>query len=426
MRNKKFGKILVSSILVIACAGVITVGAFWAARIIKKSGPSDTLYGTTDHEWDEIPADIRKFSEFNSFRVCFTTDPQHMSQGTAWSFYLNPNAHNGMVEWYLGTNFHVVNEAVYYNGGENTELNAPTFYKHKVDITKGFLIQQYEQDPVQQRGYYRSIMDGQGWNRNTHVLNTIRPEGYTPFFGRAQRVEVITDNAQIPYNQDNLNLFSNRITPDQSKENNFYNLDMAFIKLTFNKDYYNNDVEFFKQIANPYKKWRDSTEYEKHKALDIRQDKGFYMAGNPAFNPEVAPWGAHLVPAPIHYRLRNTWSLETRYMSLNQTQRDTVPQRALAALNEKSWRPKEPYADWRLTSGASGSAVYQTPIIDYMNGISGKIDPKDVIPVGIFWGGLSVGSQGAFIPCFIPFVTEQYNIFENFTEFLKKEANLTM
>ncbi len=50
MRNKKIGKILVSSILVLACAGVITVGAFWAARIIKRSGPSDTLYGTTDHE----------------------------------------------------------------------------------------------------------------------------------------------------------------------------------------------------------------------------------------------------------------------------------------------------------------------------------------------------------------------------------------
>ncbi len=426
MGSRKFGRILVSSILVLACGGVITVGAFWAARIIKRSIPGETLYGTTDHEWDEIPDGIRDFSEFNSFRVCFTTDPQHMSQGTAWSFYLNPNTHSGMVEWYLATNFHVVNEAVYYNNGVDSTLDAPTFYKHKVDITKGFLIQKYEQDPTQQRGYYRSIMDSAGWNRNTQVYNTLFPYGYSPFFGKANKVEVITDNAQIPYNQDRLNLFSNSISVLQSKENDFYNLDMALIKLTFEKKIYDENADFFEKISNPYKKWSSLSPYEKGKTLDIKVEKGFYMAGNPAYNRDVVPWGGHLIPAQIPYRLKNAWSLESRYMPLNQAQRDTIPQRALAALNEKSWRPKEPYVDWKLTAGASGSAVYQTPISDYNPGISPDINPKDVVPIGIFWGGLSVGTQGVFIPCFIPFVTEQYNIYENFEKFLLAEDNLSM
>ncbi len=430
-RSSKVGKVIVSSLLVASCMGVLAVGTYWAIKIIKTTNSGEDLYANNDEYWKNIPPDVRNFSDMNSFRVYFAVENNSMSQGTAWSFYLNPNTTSGMVEWYLATNFHVVNDAVFYNGGVSSGSN--TYYKHKVEITKGFALQRYyspnpnEENSKNQKnlGKYRTMFDSQGWNRDWYLENTLYPNGYSPFFGQANKVEVITDNAKSAYNQDKLDLFSNSIIPktEETISKDFYNLDMSLIKISFDKTLYDKNQDFFNLISDPYRKWLNLTPDQKFKAVQIDPKKGFYMAGNPAYVKDRAPWGANLIPAHMPYQPGNAWYLETTFSSpMKDMVRDTIPERALRSLNEKSWRPQRVYNDWKLTNGASGSAVYQSPISDATQ-YSDPINAKDVITVGIFWGG-STARNGGFVPCFIPFITEKYNFYENFQHFLAVEENL--
>lgn len=379
--NKKLFNIILNSIISVCLIFSVTIGGYYLYNYFNPK-----VISSTPISWNSYGDNFKKFSQNNSFKAQFVTNETsqngsvsaEISSGTAWPFYLEKNNNN--YDWYLFTNFHVVVDAIKYNTNNNPfETTNNTTYKHNVSITKGFALS----DAKPNNGTYNKLFSLNYNYQNSSLLGRGHP---------IQGVSVISDFSIIHNNNDNLNLFSN----SSATLNNFYNLDIAIIKINFNQKSYNDlKIDLFNNVSNPYSNWLDGREITPEYL--INKDKYIYIAGNPAKSN-------NLVPQKI---LNNNQFINSKpawkhlYLSS-----DSI----LNNLYSKNYYSKESINNWPLTSGASGSAVYHQNINDD--------NIQTALPIGIYWGGISNNTNNGFKPSFIPFKTERYNIYENFKLFL--------
>ncbi len=384
----KFKKIIPFFLLGLISTASIGVGTYFIVQnftIDKRA----TIIPLEPFDWTDYK-NAETFSQKNSFKVTFAIH-NGLSSGTAWSFYLDTNSSSSHVYWYLMTNFHVVNDAVQYNGGSIDSQSL--FFKHNTEITRGF-----ELSDTNENGSYR-VLTSKNWVNNYRQFNV-------------EKVNVITDNSKTYNNHDDLNLFSNTA----SSENNYYNIDMSVIKLTITKSTYNQfDSAIFSKIANPYQKWLN----DKNKLKSFSNNAMTYIAGNPAHPADNEKEQGQLIAQAI-----DTYQFDGFYSYLNVQQGQNQPLDSVERLNSlyfASSYSSSFYNQWPLIEGSSGSAVYQLPIDFDFNNM--QFNWMDQLPMGIYWGGISNNKTSSFKPGFIPLKTTRYNIYENFSIFLTSSYN---
>ncbi len=329
--------------------------------------------------WNNIPIGLKEFSENNSFKISLQSSnfisgsggsSYMVSSGTAWSYYYKQISSN-FYDWYLITNFHVVNEPLAY-------INNLSYYDSNSGEIK--IIDEKKLEKIYNQQYVTSV-----FNSNPNYMISIEKyinSSYVPILdthydgsnivGKSDisRLEIITD-----FDNDNINLFS---------ENNNYNLDMALIKLTINTQ----KINVSSSTANPINVYTNSDE------LDIDNNLETYIAGNPGDKESLIP-----ILDKIKW-VRNDNSLNT----------DGI----LSNLEAPYYYSVDSYNNFPLTAGASGSAMYQFDKNQLLDDYDANYKfMNNLIPVGIYWGGISRNSS--FRPSVIPFfVPNMYNVYDNF------------
>ncbi len=350
-------------------------------------------------KWENLPLGYKEYSTNNSFKIQLYTSKDAnsatISSGTAWSWYWKEHQNNSkLYDWYLITNFHVVNDAIAYSLNLN-EKDA----NHNVVITESNankLLESYKNN-------YKFVFDKneislKKWKENN---NYIENENYIDILDNLRNyikeLNIITD-----FQNDNINLFSekennNNIINDAQE----YNLDMALIKMTFDFTNFtnNNNISYQNNISYPILNYKNSID------KNIKYDKNLkvFIAGNPANKK-------NLVGVEINSEFRN-----------DEKSLIDIPDLILKKLKAPYLYSKDNYDNFPLSEGASGSPVYQ----DSNYKINGEVNlnlPIDwikKIPIGIYWGGQTIGIQ--MKPSFIPFIVNgtlangvNYNIFDNF------------
>lgn len=391
----KFKKSLLSIFAIISLVAIsgaaIGVGVYYIVKGMKDK----EIKNVNPFTWQDMGTKLKEFSKYNSFKVQLITNQvgnaYTVSSGTAWSFFLDQT--NNDVYWYLLTNFHVVNNALAYNQTSNP-TNPSLVYNHNIPITKGFaLAYTNEQTKDNTSDYQYKNLFSQKWpNSWTGGLGLIRDNDFS--------INVISDISNKNNNSDDLNLFSN----STNNLNDYYNLDMSILKIKFKKTIFNSYSNIFNKIANPYQTYLNNG----NNVNRVSSNKYTYIAGNPAKAEQLV--AAAIAPSGIELESRATFLL------VNNVNNDPL----MANLNNlyfRSWISKDYYRNWILSEGASGSAVYQFDNVPVGN----DTNLLEVLPVGIYWGG---GSRGdSFKPCFIPFVDDNYNIYNNFGTFLTSSYN---
>ncbi len=403
---KKWVSNLLYTILTVASCVAVGFGSYMIAKGFNRN--QAFIQKVEPFDWSSYGDEAKSFWQKNSFRVWFETEEgddgsSSYSQGTAWSFYIDTTSDSNFVNWYLATNFHVVNGALWANGGR-VGAGPNQAYKHVVPISKHFAIQ--DSEPNQS---YNTLFS-RGFNSTINFTSGAR---ITPGrFSRNIDVSVISDNSLTPNSGDTLDLFSNSTSKPAFE--NFYNLDMSLIKIKMSTSIYNKHSSYFEGVADPFAYWLKSAKDNSLITLDYH--KNVYIAGNPGRQNKLV---ANYIPA-------KDLKIDDRY-EYNNIESDGTPYneylKKIHAKNNYSFS----YLDnWLLSNGASGSAVYQSPFVyEPEANPSTIINPKEMIPVGIFWGGISnkPSDDTVFKPFFTPFITEQYNIFRNFEIALSKNFN---
>lgn len=392
----KLTKIIPFLCLGIISSAAIGVGVYF---IVENFKDKDNILTLKPFDWKSFGNDAKFFSQKNSFKVSLTASYEEngnylVSSGTAWSFYLDDVSSDTNIKWYLFTNFHVVNDPLYYNQG-SINNGGGLFYNHNVRINKGFALY----DSFDNQEYRPLITSNWGFK-----------EKYRTFISTDAIVDVITDNVKNYNNNDDLDLFSN----SSNTRDNFYNLDMSIIKITLSKVIYNKFRDIFNKIANPFKIWKDNNALLEN----IDPSKETYIAGNPGKEEKLV---ASSLPSD---------SIQiTPYDYLNVGSVNQTTDNALRSLYFSSYSSIDWIKNWNLSAGASGSAVYQLPL---GTNLPISSDPSsneknifyNLLPLGIYWGGAqSTNNNSLFKPSFIPFKSDRYNIFANFSKFLNSKYN---
>lgn len=400
----KFIKSFFAFILSVALLAGTGIGCYYVVKdyilplFSQKKQPIDTIL-----DWNKLPKEFKTFSEKNALKIELPTMSNDVViAGTAWSWYYKKNS-NSLYDWYLMTNFHVVNETVAYTQ-DLTEL--------KVEDNKPVIT---VKDPSALLDYYSKNTSTNIYKKNV-VSNKNKRFGLKKFnFNNNSYSNLITyDNSFVEaidiitdFNNDKIDLFS--------KSNGSvteYNLDIALIKISMNfenhegllKSEYQRVNTFDNYLKNSYKSIKFDDNNNKQEANYVKT----FIAGNPAEGPKE---NQRLIGTEL------STNFELRHATLNHD--DPV----LSKLKAPYYYSLTNYKDFGLLGGSSGSAVYQ--------GIDSNpnLDWTKIIPVGIYWGGRTYagnndnGNSSVFSPSLIPFIFESksitgqslmLNVFENF------------
>lgn len=358
---------------------VVSVGvSIWA--IVKiKNDIDKTQRVMLIEDWESTPNGFKEFSQDNSFKVEMQISPTYVSQGTAWSWYIDEVQPN-VIDWYLMTNFHVVNEAVAFKNDFTSLDENNTPYISNINGLLDYYSNNISTNVYSENDNYSfNVFKWTNSNKYTSFLSTT---SYLTSINKQaiKSIDVITD-----FNNDNIDLFSN----------DSYNLDMSLIKVRMNlKDYSNNKYKILNVVDNyvnsSYKPITDNS-------------KKTLIAGNPSESNRLI--GV---------------SLDSQKWDVRDVLLDHNSSEILNKLKAPYYYSEYPYSKFQLGPGASGSAVYQVDDNIFENDSdTNKEYFNSLAPIGIFWGGRSASNVNLFWPSFIPFIyKDRYNIFDNFIQYI--------
>ena len=363
-------------------------------------------------DWKKLPPGYEDYSQKHSYKVQLRISDNKASNGTAWSWYWKQQQSNSsLYDWYLITNFHVVNEAIAYNLNLTTEDNS-----NKVVISDANALLNYYHNQYKFTFDNNNVLD-ESWFSLYRWKTGSTKDGYTHLLGNSnstlrncvKEFSIIAD-----FENNDIDLFSKLNNQNTAQD---YNLDMALIKITFDFSPYENpgipndnpgipnenpDIPNENPIIQSYSpvlNFQNSTTAERI----YKENKKIFIAGHPVAAQKLM--GVEIDSKFI-----------PDYKSL-----ESFEDPILKKLKAPYLYSSKDYTNFPLSGGASGSAVYQDinyPIDSNPNPVQ-TIDWTKKVPVGIYWGGQS--TTNTMKPSFIPFiVTNQayggYNIFINFIE----------
>ena len=361
-------------------------------------------------DWKKLPPGYEDYSQRHSYKVQLRISDNKASNGTAWSWYWKQQQSNSsLYDWYLITNFHVVNEAIAYNLNLTTEDNS-----NKVVISDANALLDAYHNKYKFTFDNNNVLD-ESWFSLYRWKTGSTKDGYTHLLGNSnsalrncvKEFSIIAD-----FENDDIDLFSKLNNQNTAQD---YNLDMALIKITFDFSSYENpgilndnpgipnenpDIPNENPIIQSYSpvlNFQNSTTAERI----YKENKKIFIAGHPVAKQK-------LVGVEIDSKFIPD------YKSL-----ESFEDPILKKLKAPYLYSSKDYTNFPLSGGASGSAVYQDinyPIDSNPNPVQ-TIDWTKKVPVGIYWGGQT--TTNTMKPSFVPFiVTNQayggYNIFNNF------------
>ena len=361
-------------------------------------------------DWKKLPPGYEDYSQKHSYKVQLRISDNKASNGTAWSWYWKQQQSNSsLYDWYLITNFHVVNEAIAYNLNLTTEDSS-----NKVVISNAAALLDAYHNKYKFTFDNKNVLD-ESWFSLYRWKTGSTKDGYTHLLGNSnstlrncvKEFSIIAD-----FENNDIDLFSKLNNQNTAQD---YNLDMALIKITFDFSSYENpgipndnpgipnenpDIPNENPIIQSYSpvlNFQNSTTAERI----YKENKKIFIAGHP-------------VAAQKLMGVEIDSKFDPDYKSL-----ESFEDPILKKLKAPYLYSSNDYTNFPLSGGASGSAVYQDinyPIDSNPNPVQ-TIDWTKKVPVGIYWGGQS--TTNTMKPSFIPFiVTNQayggYNIFDNF------------
>lgn len=354
-------------------------------------------------DWKKLPPGYEDYSQRHSYKIQLRISDNKASNGTAWSWYWKQQQSNSsLYDWYLITNFHVVNEAIAYNLNLTTEDNS-----NQVVISDAAALLDAYHNKYKFTFDNNNVLD-ESWFSLYRWKTGSTKDGYTHLLGNSnstlrncvKEFSIIAD-----FENNNIDLFSKLNIQNNAQD---YNLDMALIKITFDfSSYENPDIPNDNpgipnenpiiQSYSPVLNFQNATTAERRYNENLK----IFIAGHPVAKQK-------LVGVEIDSKFIPD------YKSL-----ESFEDPILKKLKAPYLYSSNDYTNFPLSGGASGSAVYQDinyPIDSNPNPVQ-TIDWTKKVPVGIYWGGQS--TTNTMKPSFIPFiVTKQayggYNIFNNF------------
>ena len=410
MRKSKIRNFIEKSLYIILGAIAVAGIGFGCYKLYVSLFKTQIEEANTD--WKKLPPGYEDYSQKHSYKVQLRISDNKASNGTAWSWYWKQQQSNSsLYDWYLITNFHVVNEAIAYNLNLTTEDNS-----NKVVISDANALLDAYHNKYKFTFDNNNVLD-ESWFSLYRWKTGSTKDGYTHLLGNSnstlrncvKEFSIIAD-----FENNDIDLFSKLNNQNTAQD---YNLDMALIKITFDFSSYENpgipndnpgipnenpDIPNENPIIQSYSpvlNFQNSTTAERI----YKENKKIFIAGHPVAKQK-------LVGVEIDSKFIPD------YKSL-----ESFEDPILKKLKAPYLYSSNNYTNFPLSGGASGSAVYQDinyPIDSNPNPVQ-TIDWTKKVPVGIYWGGQS--TTNTMKPSFIPFiVTKQayggYNIFNNFID----------
>lgn len=354
-------------------------------------------------DWKKMPPGYEDYSQRHSYKVQLRISDNKASNGTAWSWYWKQQQSNSsLYDWYLITNFHVVNEAIAYNLKLTTEDSS----NNVVIPNTAALLNAYH-NQYKFTFDNKNVLDESWFSLYRWKTGSTKDE-YTQLLGNSNSMirncvkefSIIAD-----FENNDIDLFSKLNNQNTAQD---YNLDMALIKITFDFSSYENpnipnenpsipNENPIIQSYSPVSNFQNATIAERIYNENLK----IFIAGHPVAKQKLVgvEMDSKFIPD---------------YKSL-----ESFDDPILKKLKAPYLYSSKDYNNFPLSGGASGSAVYQDinyPINSNPNPIQ-TIDWTTKVPVGIYWGGQTVSS--IMKPSFIPFIVTNtayggYNIFDNF------------
>lgn len=354
-------------------------------------------------DWKKMPPGYEDYSQRHSYKVQLRISDNKASNGTAWSWYWKQQQSNSsLYDWYLITNFHVVNEAIAYNLKLTTEDSS----NNVVIPNTAALLNAYH-NQYKFTFDNKNVLDESWFSLYRWKTGSTKDE-YTHLLGNSNSIlrncvkefSIIAD-----FENNDIDLFSELNNQNTAQD---YNLDMALIKITFDFSSYENpsipnenpnipNENPIIQSYSPVSNFQNATIAERIYNENLK----IFIAGHPVAKQKLVgvEMDSKFIPD---------------YKSL-----ESFDDPILKKLKAPYLYSLKDYNNFPLSGGASGSAVYQDinyPIDSNPNPVQ-TIDWTKKVPVGIYWGGQTVSS--IMKPSFIPFIVSNtayggYNIFDNF------------
>ena len=401
MRKSKIRNFIEKSLYIILGAIAVAGIGFGCYKLYVSLFKTQIEEANTD--WKKLPPGYEDYSQRHSYKVQLRISDNKASNGTAWSWYWKQQQSNSsLYDWYLITNFHVVNEAIAYNLNLTTEDNS-----NKVVISDANALLDAYHNKYKFTFDNNNVLD-ESWFSLYRWKTGSTKDGYTHLLGNSnstlrncvKEFSIIAD-----FENNDIDLFSKLNNQNTAQD---YNLDMALIKITFDFSSYENpgipnenpDIPNENPIIQSYSpvlNFQNAATAERRYNENLK----IFIAGHPVAKQK-------LVGVEIDSKF------DPDYKSL-----ESFEDPILKKLKAPYLYSSNNYTNFPLSGGASGSAVYQDinyPIDSNPNPVQ-TIDWTKKVPVGIYWGGQS--TTNTMKPSFIPFiVTKQayggYNIFNNF------------
>ena len=357
----------------------------------------------TNTDWKKLPPGYEDYSQRHSYKIQLRISDNKASNGTAWSWYWKQQQSNSsLYDWYLITNFHVVNEAIAYNLNLTTEDSS-----NKVVISNPAALLDAYRKQYKFTFNNNNVLDESWFSLYRWKTGSTKDE-YTHLLGNSNSIirncvkefSIIAD-----FENNDIDLFSKLNNQNTAQD---YNLDMALIKITFDFSSYENtgipnenpgipNENPIIQSYSPVLNFQNATTVERIYNENLK----IFIAGHPVAKQKLmgVEMDSKFIPD---------------YKSL-----ESFDDPILKKLKAPYLYSLKDYQNFPLSGGASGSAVYQDinyPINSNPNPVQ-TINWTTKVPVGIYWGGQTVSS--IMKPSFIPFIVSNqayggYNIFDNF------------
>ena len=361
-------------------------------------------------DWKKLPPGYEDYSQKHSYKVQLRISDNKASNGTAWSWYWKQQQSNSsLYDWYLITNFHVVNEAIAYNLNLTTEDNS-----NKVVISNPAALLNAYHNQYKFTFDNNNVLD-ESWFSLYRWKTGSTKDGYTHLLGNSnstlrncvKEFSIIAD-----FENKDIDLFSKLNNQNTAQD---YNLDMALIKITFDFSSYENPGIPNDNPGIP------------NENPDIPNENPIIQSYSPVLNFQNAATAERrynenlkifIAGHPVAAQKLMGVEIDSKFIP-DYKSLESFEDPILKKLKAPYLYSSKDYTNFPLSGGASGSAVYQDinyPIDSNPNPVQ-TIDWTKKVPVGIYWGGQS--TTNTMKPSFIPFiVTKQayggYNIFNNF------------
>ncbi len=345
---------------------------------------------------------FKQFSEKNSFRLRFgVIKRKYFTNGTAWSWYYKKHSEY-VYDWYLMTNFHVIDNVVADTQGLLNSNGTITATGRLEEYYKNNFITNYD---VSKTTQFFDLMVYNDQEQFQSIVSAQKRDniGYSPNMVTQtyiKSLDIITD-----FKNNNIDLFSKENLPSPY---NYYNLDMALIKISFDFKGENRFLNEKYQKVNVFEKYLKLKNENANIGLDT--NKSVSIAGFPIEKNNINK--NKLVIYNSNYSINPTYN----YINLD------FNSSILPRLKGPYYYMKKSEANFLLSGGASGAAVYQLQDpYEFLNW-------DNILPIGIYWGGIAdILDNSRFLPSFLPFIFDnnyvQYDIFENFKNSFNKLEN---